>query len=116
MNLTDLINRTQNLLEDLIKEAKRMDDYVPDDKKQGYRKFKNEQAALLLEVISELNDKNDVVQPYVLVQAQNFNFEDMGLRKIRGLHGKEAARAESLRRQEEFMEYQAETYGNKSKQ
>jgi hypothetical protein len=40
----------------------------------------------------------------------------MSIRKVQGLYGKEAARAESIQRANDFMEYQEEKYGLKSKQ
>jgi len=120
----NIIEQAQKVIQELISEAKYMDQFLKEPVKQtAYREKKERQLAILNELIDELkNTETETIfleVPTVSPTLHTLKLEtrsDMSIRKIQGLYGKEAARAESIQRANEFMDYQEEKYGLKSKQ
>lgn len=118
------IEQAQKVIQELISEAKYMDGFLKDETtKKAYREKKERQLSVLNELIEELkNTESETIfleVPTVTPTLHTLKLEnrdDMSIRKVFGMHGKEAARAESIRRANDFMEYQEEKYGLKSKQ
>lgn len=118
------IDQAQKVIQELISEAKYMDGFLKDEvTKKAYREKKERQLSVLNELIEELkNTESETIfleVPTVSPTLHTLKLEtrcDMSIRKVQGLYGKEAARAESIQRANEFMEYQEEKYGLKSKQ
>lgn len=119
-----LIEQAEKVIKELISEAKYMDQFLSEPAKQkAYREKKERQLSVLNELIDEIkNGETNTVfleVPTVSPTLHTLKLEtrcDMSIRKVHGLYGKEAARAESIQRANEFMEYQEEKYGLKSKQ
>ena len=120
----NMIEQAQKVIQELISEAKYMDGFLKEEvTKKAYREKKERQLSVLNELIEELkNTEYETIfleVPTVSPTLHTLKLEtrcDMSIRKVQGLHGKEAARAESIQRANEFMEYQEEKYGLKSKQ
>jgi len=120
--MNELIEQAEKVIQELISEAKYMDGFLKDETtKKAYREKKERQLAVLNELIEESKNKETIFlevpqQTPTLHTLKLENRDDMTIRKIFGMHGKEAARAESLRRANDFMEYQEQKYGQKSLQ
>jgi heme oxygenase len=118
------IEQAQKVIQELISEAKYMDGFLKDEvTKKAYREKKERQLSVLNELIEELkNTESETIfleVPTVSPTLHTLKLDnrcDMSIRKIFGMHGKEAARAESIQRANDFMEYQEEKYGQKSLQ
>jgi hypothetical protein len=119
-----LITDAEKLLQDLIDEAKRMDAWFKDEvKRKNYREMKERQLALISEMIEEIkNVEQEVIYLEVptektTLQAPKIErIDEMSIRKIEGLYGREQARTESIRRTEIFMDYLGDKYSQKSLQ
>jgi len=122
--MNELIEKSEKVIQELISEAKYMDGFLKQEvTKKAYREKKERQLSVLNELIEELkNTESETIfleVPNVTPTLHTLKLEnrdEMTIRKIFGMHGKEAARAESLRRANDFMEYQEEKYGQKSLQ
>jgi heme oxygenase len=120
----NLIEKAEKVIHELISEAKYMDGFLKEEvTKKVYREKKERQLSVLNELIEELkNTESETIfleVPNVTPTLHTLkleNREEMTIRKIFGMHGKEAARSESIRRANDFMEYQEEKYGQKSLQ
>ena len=122
--MNGLIEKAEKVIQELISEAKYMDGFLKDEvNKKAYREKKERQLSVLNELIEELkNTESETIFLEVPAQTPTLhtlkleNRDEFSIRKIFGMHGKEAARAESLRRANDFMQYQEEKYGQKSLQ
>jgi hypothetical protein len=120
--MNGLIEKAEKVIQELISEAKYMDGFLKEEvTKKAYRQKKERQLAILNELIEESQNKETIflevpAQTPTLHTLKLENREEMTIRKIHGMHGKEAARAESLRRANDFMEYQEAKYSQKSLQ
>jgi uncharacterized membrane protein YgaE (UPF0421/DUF939 family) len=119
-----LITDAEKLLQDLIDEAKRMDAWFKDEvKRKNYREMKERQLALISEMIEEIkNVEQEVIYLEVTTEKTTLQatkierIDEMSIRKIEGLYGREQARTESIRRTEIFMDYLGDKYSQKSLQ
>lgn len=119
-----LITDAEKLLQDLIDEAKRMDAWFKDEvKRKNYREMKERQLALISEMIEEIkNVEQEVIylevptEKTTLQPSKIERIDEMSIRKIEGLYGREQARTESIRRAEIFMDYLGDKYSQKSLQ
>jgi uncharacterized membrane protein YgaE (UPF0421/DUF939 family) len=119
-----LITDAEKLLQDLIDEAKRMDAWFKDEvKRKNYREMKERQLALISEMIEEIkNVEQEVIYLEVPIEKTTLQppkierIDEMSIRKIEGLYGREQARTESIRRTEIFMDYLGDKYSQKSLQ
>jgi heme oxygenase len=120
--MNELIEKAEKVIQELISEAKYMDGFLKDEvTKKAYREKKERQLAVLNELIEETQNKETIflevpAQSPTLHTLKLENRDEFSIRKIHGIHGKEAARAESLRRANDFMEYQEAKYSQKSLQ
>ena len=120
--MNELIEKSEKVIQELISEAKYMDGFLKDEvNKKAYREKKERQLAILNELIEESQNKDTIflevpAQTPTLHTLKLENRDEMTIRKIFGMHGKEAARSESIRRANDFMQYQEEKYSQKSLQ
>ena len=122
--MNELIEKSEKVIQELISEAKYMDGFLKEENtKKAYRQKKERQLAILNELIEELkNTESETIflevpgQTPTLHTLKLENRDEFSIRKIFGMHGKEAARSESRRRANDFMQYQEEKYGQKSLQ
>jgi hypothetical protein len=119
-----LVTDAEKLLQELIEEAKRTDAWFKDEvKRKNYREMKERQLAVISEIIEKIkNEEQEVI--YLEVPTEKITLhtpkietiEEMSIRKIEGLYGREQARTESIRRSQIFMDYLGDKYSQKSLQ
>lgn len=108
------INQAEKLLDDLIEEAKINYAYIKDEnKRKNYREMKEKQFALLSQLIESA--KNPVIlensEGKIIFETPKRKDGPRSIREIEMMSGKEEARRESIKRAQEFMNYQERTYG-----
>jgi len=62
--MQELIKKAEKLLKDLISEAKRSEQYVTEEKKDSFRRFKEEQVDTIMQLVAALAEKDSAGNIY----------------------------------------------------